>query len=475
MVRCVRFWRGQWKKSGDEWEFITHTEDIGYRVVVYATVSYNAIDQILRQRYGLSQNTPLVLSHRLPSWMLGPQGNRIPPATISSTAELSWLLHGRTWISELPILIMMGPKDVAEYEFHCRTNFAIGNTTYVFDHTANDNSRAAYESLVFGNRAAQTERVMDALFPQDSLRLFHRVSLEMAFADNFLATQQGGTQPVREIIELDDDDTEMDEVALGNATTGITGFGAEAIGPDGEGNANPGVSGLLNEVVGTVVQGNAIPGVTGLGTEGDGPVLQENATPGVTVLGNEVVGPVGQGDAPPILWDVGMDMTAMEEHRRARATPTEGLDDGMMFWARIATECLAGGGRGATVNINDNVGSEVGERIEPVRPVDRRGLSPSPDGLDDSEGSYTDSTHADIGPLTQPTSDELEAARGLVLATTKPVEGDIPMGTEPTASKTLAPMVKLAMFCATKGEGSTNPKQRPKETSSEGSSTEGGW
>lgn len=74
--------------------------------------------------------------------------------------------------------------------------------------------------LVFGNRAAQTERVMDALFPQDSLRLFHRVSLEMAFADNFLATQQGGTQPVREIIELDDDDTEMDEVALGNATTG---------------------------------------------------------------------------------------------------------------------------------------------------------------------------------------------------------------------------------------------------------------
>lgn len=74
--------------------------------------------------------------------------------------------------------------------------------------------------LVFGNHAAQTERVMDALFPQDSLRLFHRVSLEMAFADNFLANQQGGTQPVREIIELDDNDTEMDEVALGNATTG---------------------------------------------------------------------------------------------------------------------------------------------------------------------------------------------------------------------------------------------------------------
>ncbi|KAF2618201.1 hypothetical protein F2Q68_00040628 [Brassica cretica] len=55
MVRCVRFWRGQWKKSGEEgWEFMTHPEDIGYRVVVYETVSYDTLDQIIRQRYGLS-------------------------------------------------------------------------------------------------------------------------------------------------------------------------------------------------------------------------------------------------------------------------------------------------------------------------------------------------------------------------------------------------------------------------------------
>ncbi|CAN7028339.1 unnamed protein product [Brassica oleracea var. botrytis] len=132
MVRCVRFWREQWKKSGEEeWEFMTHPEDI---------------DQIIRQRYGLSQYTPLVISHRLPNWMLGPRGNRTPPPTISSTVVLSWLLNGRTLVNELPMLVTMGPKDVAEYEFHCRTNFAIGNTTYVFDHTKNKNSRAAYES-----------------------------------------------------------------------------------------------------------------------------------------------------------------------------------------------------------------------------------------------------------------------------------------------------------------------------------------
>lgn len=147
MVCCVRFWRGQWKKSGEEeWEFMTHPEDIGYGVVVYETVSYNTLDQIIIQRYGLSQYTPLVISHRLPNWMLGSLGNRTPPTIISSTAVLSWFLHTRTWVNDLPMLITMGPKDVAEYKFHTRTNFAKGNTSYVFDHTANENSRAAYES-----------------------------------------------------------------------------------------------------------------------------------------------------------------------------------------------------------------------------------------------------------------------------------------------------------------------------------------
>lgn len=61
---------------------------------------------------------------------------------------------------------------------------------------------------------------MHALFPEDSLRLFHRVSLEMAFADNFLAAQRRGTQPVREIIQLDDDDEEMGDGSQVNVTAG---------------------------------------------------------------------------------------------------------------------------------------------------------------------------------------------------------------------------------------------------------------
>lgn len=53
----------------------------------------------------------------------------------------------------------------------------------------------------------------------------------------------------------------------------------------------------------------------------------------------------------------------------------------------------------------------------------------------------------------------MEAAQGLVLTTTKPAAGVNPVENEPNAGETLPPMMKLTMFCATKGEGSTNPKQ----------------
>lgn len=125
---------------------------------------------------------------------------------------------------------------------------------------------------------------------------------------------------------------------------------------------------------------------------------------GVTGLGNEAIGPVVQGGAPPILWDVGMDMTTMGEHPRAQPPPTEGLDDGMMFWTHMSRECMAVGGDDANVTINDKVGTNGGDTNEPARKENPRGSSPSPFGLDDSEGSYTDSSHEDIGPLTQPTS-----------------------------------------------------------------------
>lgn len=147
MVRCVRLWRGEWKKNGEgEWDFLTDPKDYGYRLLVGKSASYEAVDQIVRRRYSLSPHTPLVISYRLPSWMLVPLGNKMQPTTISNTAQLSKLLNVRTWLEDLALLVTMGAKAVAEYQFLCRTNFTIGATAYVFDENTTENSRAVYDS-----------------------------------------------------------------------------------------------------------------------------------------------------------------------------------------------------------------------------------------------------------------------------------------------------------------------------------------
>lgn len=147
MARCVRLWKGEWKKSVEqEWEFLTDPHDYGYRVLVSETASYEGLDQIVRRRYSLGPHTPVVVSYRLPSCMLLPQGNKTPPMTISDTNQLNMVLSVRTMSDELALLVTMGAWGVAEYQFLCRTNFTVGATSYVFDHTATENSRASYES-----------------------------------------------------------------------------------------------------------------------------------------------------------------------------------------------------------------------------------------------------------------------------------------------------------------------------------------
>ncbi|CAN6838790.1 unnamed protein product [Brassica oleracea] len=221
MVRSIRLWRGDWMKNGDHgWDFIPDPTDFGFRMLINRSARFETLDMIIRRRYSLRATTPLVVTYRPPSWMLTPQGVRTPPTTISNTSDLCMLLNVRTWLDDLAILVSVGSKSVAEYQFLCRTRFAVGSTTYVFDETADAGSRKAYEDLVLGDRAATTERVMNEIFTEEEMVIFHRVSLEMAYGDSIIAQEPRVNQPVREIIELDDDE---DEMVDGNQIANVTG------------------------------------------------------------------------------------------------------------------------------------------------------------------------------------------------------------------------------------------------------------
>ncbi|CAG7907916.1 unnamed protein product [Brassica rapa] len=210
MTICVKFWRGEWKKNEEEeWHFHPDENDVGKRVLIKADETYATLEAMVRREFSLRPSTPLVLTFRLPSWMLSPLGYKTPPTTITRTEDLCVLLNVQTSLSDLALIAIVGPRRVAEYEFLCRTRFSIGSTTYIVDGTQTEENRADYARLVFGDRAKETERVMNALFTEESIMLFHRVSCEMAYADQIGGNQLSNNQPSRDIIVVEDDDDDV--------------------------------------------------------------------------------------------------------------------------------------------------------------------------------------------------------------------------------------------------------------------------
>ncbi|KAG2304469.1 hypothetical protein Bca52824_033120 [Brassica carinata] len=108
--------------------------------------------------------------------------------TIRKHYGLVDILTERSWLTEITLLVTLGAKSVVEYEFLPHPIFSIGSTTYVVDVTHDARSKATYDSLVFGERLAKSERVMNEIFGDKEMLIFHRVALEMGFEDSGLGS-----------------------------------------------------------------------------------------------------------------------------------------------------------------------------------------------------------------------------------------------------------------------------------------------
>ncbi|KAL0723747.1 hypothetical protein Bca4012_038346 [Brassica carinata] len=146
--------------------------------------------------------------------MLFPSG-QMPLITITNTAELVSVMNRRPPLNDVTLLLTLGAKDVAEYQFLCRSDFSIGSTTYVVGDNQDERAKDTYESFVFGERLITCEAVMNEIYGEQEMLIFHRVALEMGYADRVLRPQAGvGVVNGMEIIYLDDDDDMVDQPRL---------------------------------------------------------------------------------------------------------------------------------------------------------------------------------------------------------------------------------------------------------------------
>ncbi|KAL0900240.1 hypothetical protein Bca101_084201 [Brassica carinata] len=170
MGRIFRLWRGVWKKNERlHWHFVPTPADYGFTMFMDSPQTFERVEAA----------------------MIFPSG-RVPPLTITNTAELISVMNRRPPTSDVTLLLTLGAKNVAEYQFLCRSDFTIGSKTYVVGENQDERAKATYESLVFGERLLTCEEVMKEIFGEREMVLFHRVALEMGYADKALRPQPGG-------------------------------------------------------------------------------------------------------------------------------------------------------------------------------------------------------------------------------------------------------------------------------------------
>ncbi|KAL0723498.1 hypothetical protein Bca4012_038097 [Brassica carinata] len=191
MGRVFRLWRGVWKKNERlHWHFVPTPADYGFTMYMDSPETFDKVEAAVREHYVLGESSPLVITYGMPDWMMFPSG-QIPPMTITNTTELLSVMNRRPPLSDVTLLLTLGAKDVADYQFLSRSDFTIGSTTFVVGENQDERARARYESLVFGERIIASEAVMNEIFGEQGMLVFHRVALEMGYADKVLRPHAG--------------------------------------------------------------------------------------------------------------------------------------------------------------------------------------------------------------------------------------------------------------------------------------------
>ncbi|KAJ4906322.1 Uncharacterized protein Rs2_09980 [Raphanus sativus] len=439
MGRLFRVFRGDWKKNlRDHWHFLPAPGDNGWTMYVEDAENYFIVEGAIREEYLLSEETPVVITYGMPEWMVFPSGH-VPPLAIATSDDLHTLLTETPWLTEVTILATIGARSVAEYNFLRRSNFTIGLTTYVVDGSQDERARATFEGLVYAERIETSERVMTEIFGEQEMQLLYRVALEMRHVDRGLGLHGvNGVGLGMNVIQIEDDDM-VDAPYIGSRAPEVGG-------------SSGGPSTL-------------------------------SATNGQLV-------PVNASQAPSVLWEVGVDLTNYPAFINASEARAEAD-----FWREVIEE---------EANSRENLEVEDGIRISAVNALTAVGdtavveVAPSAGSAAIVCSQYGGSSSTNVRELGEVNSNPTAAEETNAGTGTKEAQlGNVAIGSimvtisppnVPATPPSPLPNTAFTEASASSNEGFTqasvsgDPKQgatnmktdKPVDTSSEGSHTEGG-
>ncbi|CAG7869439.1 unnamed protein product [Brassica rapa] len=186
MGQLVRISIGEWSKSAAGcWQFEGDPSAVDKYIVARSNENINSFTSLIREELVIGPECPIGLTYQLPQRMLHGIQSTKQPSNIVTSDDVAFVMSVQEWTNGVQLCITIGARNVAKYQFLCRTPFNIGDFRFLDGSVTEEDHFASLRGLVGEDIIRCSDTLMTQLFSDENLILIYRLSYEIEKARGF--------------------------------------------------------------------------------------------------------------------------------------------------------------------------------------------------------------------------------------------------------------------------------------------------
>ncbi|CAN6873781.1 unnamed protein product [Brassica oleracea] len=193
MGQLVRIKSGKWNKSAVGcWQFEGDHAEVEQYIVARTNENIDSFTCLIREELVIGHECPIALTYQMPDRMLHGIPSNSQPANIVTSDDVEFLMSVQEWTNGVQLCNTYGARNVAKYQFLCRTSFNIGDVKYLDGSVTEEEHFAYLRGLVAGDIICCSETLLKHLFSEEKLVLIYRLLYEIEMAKGFPLCETNG-------------------------------------------------------------------------------------------------------------------------------------------------------------------------------------------------------------------------------------------------------------------------------------------
>ncbi|KAH0904077.1 hypothetical protein HID58_043580 [Brassica napus] len=197
MGQLVRIRIGKWNKSAAGcWQFEGDPGIVEQYIVARTNKNIDSFTSLIREELVIGPECPVALTYQLPDGMLHGIQSTSQPSNIVTSDDVVVVMSVQEWTNVVQLCITYGARNVAKYQFLCRSPFNIGDVKYLDGSVTEEEHFASLRGLVAGDIIRCSDTLLKHLFSEEKLVLIYHFSYEIEMARGFPLCETNDDEPI---------------------------------------------------------------------------------------------------------------------------------------------------------------------------------------------------------------------------------------------------------------------------------------